>query len=663
MTKMTRNCPNCGHSFETEVAPGLEEACPRCMVEFLANAPSENADPAMADAPLQPGMTFKGMEILAFLGRGGMGFVYKARQTRLDRTVALKIMKQDLAADSEFRSRFDREAKALAALNHPNVVQIFDVGHEDDLFFLTMEYVEGVSLREVLSTQTLSPEKALRYVPQICDALEYAHERGVVHRDIKPENILIDTEGNLKIADFGLAKMTVDPTHPTQSVVTVTGRNMGTPHYMAPEQCENMGSVDHRADIYSLGVVLYEMLTGELPIGRFPVPSERVQVDVKLDEVVLKALEKDPHRRYQRASELRNEVTGTGVSPASARPAQADSAGTRLSILALCGALGLPTALVVGLFSYALTSIFLRSYQAGQLASLLGLAAAVVGVILSIAGLVVIKNNPTRLHGEGAAKFGIVFPLGLFVMLFCQGMVRVGGGPEWSGGVAWYAYCALAVVLTILCFRVYLRCPIWSMVLMLCALGGLLTLQHQSIADSSRRMYESQKQFDERVREMEAVDRHFDQMPDSISSDDTERPLKEFVQFVSAAQTTALSRVDLMARLGDMVDPAVVNALIKGSNPETVIRPKADNKKLLEPSEVLPYLKRMRLSGFSSGMPGDDGDPKSSNAIFVSDTRFSFDIPVRYIPKTGWRLGKCDLIDAAILALIRNTESSSTEDR
>jgi biopolymer transport protein ExbD/predicted Ser/Thr protein kinase len=253
--------------------------------------------------------------VLEYLGRGGMGFVYKAKQAGLDRVVALKVLAPRLAGSPEFAARFGREAKALAALSHPNIVQIFDYGQEAGLYFLVMEYVDGTSLRRILSTQRITPETALRYVPQICDALEFAHTAGVVHRDIKPENILIDKRGGLKIADFGLAKIAAgapgkpDAVAEPKGHATVSGQVMGTPHYMAPEQVENMAAVDHRADIYSLGVVFYEMLTGELPLGRFPSPSQRVQVDVRFDEVVLKALEKEPEKRYQRASLVKEDLT------------------------------------------------------------------------------------------------------------------------------------------------------------------------------------------------------------------------------------------------------------------------------------------------------------------------------------------------------------------
>ncbi len=171
-----------------------------------------------------------------------------------------------------------------------------------------MEFVDGVNLRQAMKAGNLKPAEALKIVPQICEALQFAHDEGIVHRDIKPENILLDKKGRVKIADFGLAKLLGR----TAADVSLTGTQqvMGTMHYMAPEQLEGARDVDHRADIYSLGVTFYEMLTGELPIGRFAAPSKKVQIDVRLDDVVLRSLEKEPEMRYQHASDIKTEVEG-----------------------------------------------------------------------------------------------------------------------------------------------------------------------------------------------------------------------------------------------------------------------------------------------------------------------------------------------------------------
>ena len=380
---MKKQCPKCGHEYDPEVAPELEGACPRCVAEILKSRTGEGSVAGGEDEtpPLGEGARLGKFEVVEYLGRGGMGFVYKARQAGLDRFVALKVLAPRLAASPEFAERFNREAKALASLSHPNIVQVHDYGEENGLYFLVMEYVDGTSLRRVLSTQKLEAETALRYVPQICDALEYAHSQGVIHRDIKPENILLDRRGQLKIADFGLAKMasaspgTAGPgfAEPGRHA-TVSGRVLGTPHYMAPEQVEDMSSVDHRADIYSLGVVFYEMLTGELPLGRFPAPSQRVAVDVRFDEVVLKALEKEPEKRYQRASHLKTDVTHLNGSSKSAAQRSTATRGFWATWLRF----GLPSGALAGLLSAYFLS---RLWSWADKDELLGLGLAIGGAI------------------------------------------------------------------------------------------------------------------------------------------------------------------------------------------------------------------------------------------------------------------------------------------
>jgi predicted Ser/Thr protein kinase len=256
--------------------------------------------------PHQLAQHFPHLEILDLIGHGGMGAVYKARQRGLDRLVALKILPPEVGKDPSFAARFSREARALAKLSHPNIVGVHDSGNSGGLYYLLMEYVDGVNLREAIQTKELTPAEALAIVPQICEALQYAHDEGIVHRDIKPENILLDKKGRVKIADFGLARLLGQA--PDNFTLTGSHQIMGTPRYMAPEQMEGSHEVDHRADLYSLGVVFYEMLTGELPLGRFDVPSHKVQLDVRVDEVVLRTLEKEPSRRYQQASEIKTDV-------------------------------------------------------------------------------------------------------------------------------------------------------------------------------------------------------------------------------------------------------------------------------------------------------------------------------------------------------------------
>jgi hypothetical protein len=257
---------------------------------------------------------FPELEILALIGHGGMGVVYRARQPRLDRLVALKILPPALATQPGFAERFTREARALGRLSHPNIVAVYDFGERAGIFYLMMEFVNGVNLRQAMRAG-VKPEQALSLVPRICEALQFAHDHGVLHRDIKPENILLDTTGTPKLADFGIAKLAGEAG--AVSGLTQTGAALGTAAYMAPEQIEHPGAVDHRADIYSLGVVLYEMLTGELPLGRFAVPSEKAKVAHGVDEVVMRALEKERERRQQSATEMKTEVEGvrTGALP------------------------------------------------------------------------------------------------------------------------------------------------------------------------------------------------------------------------------------------------------------------------------------------------------------------------------------------------------------
>lgn len=279
-------------------------------------------------------VVFPQFEILELIGQGGMGAVYKVRQRQLDRVVALKILPPGIGGDAAFADRFAREAKALAKLNHPGIVTIHEFGCSGGLYFIVMEFVDGVNLRQLLKGGRISPREALAIVPQICDALQFAHDLGIVHRDIKPENLLIDRRGRVKVADFGLAKLVGgDPDEEAAAVFaggslqTEGGKVMGTPRYMAPEQIERPAEVDHRADIYALGVVFYQMLTGELPGERLDAPSRKVSVDVRLDEIVLRALEKDPELRFQQASVMKTRVEETRMSlPRAADPAGAGGA-------------------------------------------------------------------------------------------------------------------------------------------------------------------------------------------------------------------------------------------------------------------------------------------------------------------------------------------------
>jgi tetratricopeptide (TPR) repeat protein len=305
-------CQHCGKPLGDKAVQGL---CPECFLRVglgtdapVTAAPSDQPHGFVPPTPDELAGHFPQLDILECVGRGGMGAVYKAKQKGLDRLVALKVLPPESSRAAAFAERFTREARALAHLSHPNIVTIYDFGHVGGFFYFVMEFVDGVNLRQMLHAQRLSPRLALSIVPQICEALQYAHDHGIVHRDIKPENVLVDNQNRVKIADFGLAKILGYEQHGER--LTRSADVMGTPHYMAPEQLEKPLQVDHRADIYSLGVVFYEMLTGELPLGRFAAPSKKVQVDVRLDEIVLRTLEKEPARRYQQAIHVSTDVEG-----------------------------------------------------------------------------------------------------------------------------------------------------------------------------------------------------------------------------------------------------------------------------------------------------------------------------------------------------------------
>ena len=426
---MPVRCPQCGTPLPSGALAGL---CPACLLKMgvaedtVTDAKQSTfSPPAVAElAPL-----FPQLEILELIGKGGMGAVYKARQKQLDRVVALKILPPGIGDAPAFAERFAREAKALAKLNHPGIVTLYEFGvaagilpavepgfqpggktagrcegvkksgaavsadanpdgkmppstaggtpTATSLYYFLMEFVDGVNLRQLLHAGRVSPREALAIVPQICDALQFAHDQGIVHRDIKPENILLDRRGRVKVADFGLAKIVAQASSPASSGgvpaagsentepggsanpqggtpalrdLTDAGKVMGTPQYMSPEQIHAPGEVDHRADIYALGVVFYQMLTGELPGKKIEPPSQKVHIDVRLDEVVLRALEKKPELRYQQASALKTQVETIAATPKldNFDPAIASKAPAPKPPLSIRSALVLGLAVFVG---------------------------------------------------------------------------------------------------------------------------------------------------------------------------------------------------------------------------------------------------------------------------------------------------------------------------
>lgn len=293
----------------------------------MPDSPDPNLDPDSATIPLSgPRPTLSGSnvdlplpeelakllpagayQVTDFLGAGGMGAVYKGTQIRLKRPVAIKIMRRDVGKDHDFEARFEREAQAMAKLNHPNIISVIDFGEAGpDYLFIVMELVDGTDLMDVIRSKQMTQEMALGLLPQICDALQFAHDHGIVHRDIKPSNIMLTRDGRVKMADFGLAKHF---DHAETGFRTQTGTGMGTPDYAAPEQFDPTTSVDHRADIYALGVMIYQMITGALPRGVWRPPSQRAPVSTHWDAVVSRAMQNDPAERYQKASEVKTELS------------------------------------------------------------------------------------------------------------------------------------------------------------------------------------------------------------------------------------------------------------------------------------------------------------------------------------------------------------------
>ncbi len=311
-TATTATCSACGAEIDLRAAPG-------------ATVVAGGSVPLAPPAHELLGHTLGGgrYRIDSALGAGGMGTVYLGTQVALGRRVAIKVQSPELMGDGHFVERFRREASTLASLQHPHITAIHDVGVEADLHYIVMEYVPGpdgtpVTLRELMRDGPMGQSDTVRLAAQICDALHYAHARGIVHRDIKPENILIDEDGDARLADLGIARVGLGH----ETLLTLPGTTIGSLRYMSPEQKIDPAAVDGRSDLYSLGVLLYEMLVGHLPEGRFRLPrQERPELDKRLDRIVDRALQTRPEERYQTAESLNRDISKVHGAPRNRPPA------------------------------------------------------------------------------------------------------------------------------------------------------------------------------------------------------------------------------------------------------------------------------------------------------------------------------------------------------
>ncbi len=310
------DCVRCELVYDPAKTPGGH--CPRCLLSV--GPPTEDGGGAAAQNWEPPAIAdiqalLPDYEILGLIGRGGMGAVYKARQRSLDRLVAIKILPPLMdALGVGYVERFTNEARLLATLNHPGIVHVYDFGElPGQLLHFVMEYVDGTDVARLVASQgRLSPEHAASITAEVCAALHCAHQAGVVHRDVKPANILVARDGRIKVADFGLAKKSDGQArdHTTMGLV------MGTADYAAPESLTAGMIVDHRADLYAVGVMLYNMLTGEIPRGVFPPVVEKApEASPRFDEIITKALQREPDRRYQSAELMKSDVERTGAVP------------------------------------------------------------------------------------------------------------------------------------------------------------------------------------------------------------------------------------------------------------------------------------------------------------------------------------------------------------
>ncbi|MES2734711.1 MAG: bifunctional serine/threonine-protein kinase/formylglycine-generating enzyme family protein [Verrucomicrobiota bacterium] len=293
-------CPRCGKELAPKMMVG--GICPACVASTIQKNFFASMDAEIEEKePLS--LNVQGYEIQELIGGGGMGEVYRAVLTARGKVVAMKVVSGRLTRDPEVTARFEAEVAALSQLSHHHVVRVLDHGETaNGRHFLVMEYVDGCDLRRLLRAQRLDLERALDIFLKVCAGVSHAHQRGLVHRDIKPANILIGADGTVKVADFGLAKTLVE--NSTAYGFTQTRDTFGTPYYVAPEVTRSAGTADVRADIYALGVLLYELLTGSVPMGQFTPLSQKTGLNKKIDAIVCHALADDPQRRLSSVAEM-----------------------------------------------------------------------------------------------------------------------------------------------------------------------------------------------------------------------------------------------------------------------------------------------------------------------------------------------------------------------
>lgn len=315
-----QRCRACGHAFFGDAMAADPAPAPAGAVATAITRPAAAAAPGPAEGDPLVGTTLGRYRVERLLGRGGMGRVYEAVEPRGGRRVALKVLREDLASDPAFHKRFRREARLLGSLSHPHVVEVLEQGEDQGRLWFAMDFVRGESLRAHLGRGRPSPAEAARIAGQVASALSYAHERGIIHRDLKPENVLLDESGQVRLVDFGLSRLMAGPAPEASTRLTRTDVILGTFEYMAPEQRRGQAGIDGRADVYALGVIFYEMLTGTLPLGRFTPPSGLApDIPPAYDEIVNRALAPVAAERLPSAAaflEALEAAPGPGSAPA-----------------------------------------------------------------------------------------------------------------------------------------------------------------------------------------------------------------------------------------------------------------------------------------------------------------------------------------------------------